>query len=42
MTYRTSKDGEIDVMRQKEIQVYNIDMRKRKMSRDSPKTNCTT
>ena len=34
-TYRTSRDGEIDIMRQKEIQVYNIDMRKRKMLWDS-------
>ena len=34
-TYRTSRDGEIDITRQKEIQVYSIDMRKRKMLPDS-------
>ena len=34
-TYRTSKDGEIDLKDENEIQVYNIGMRKRKMSRDS-------
>ena len=34
-TYRTYKDGEIDLTRRSQIQVYNIDMRKRKMSRDS-------
>ena len=33
--YRTSEDGEIDIMRAKETQVYNTGMRKRKMSRDS-------
>ena len=26
--YRRPRDGEIDIMRQKEIQVYSIDMRK--------------
>ena len=31
--YTTSKDGEIDTIK-KEIEVYNIGMRKRKMSRD--------
>ena len=34
-TYRTSKDSEIDPTRENEIQVYNIGMRTRKMSRDS-------
>ena len=34
-TYRTSRDSEIDIMRQKEIQVYSINMRKRKMLQDS-------
>ena len=33
--YRTPKDGEIDLGDGKEIQVYSIDMRTRKMSRDS-------
>ena len=33
--YRTSKDGEIDTGDAKEIQVYNIGMRKMKISRNS-------
>ena len=33
--YRTPRDGEIDIMRWKEIQVYSIDMSKRKMLQDS-------
>ena len=34
-TYRTPRDGEIDIMSRKGTQVYSIDMRKRKMSQDS-------
>ena len=33
--YRTSRDGEIDIRRQREIQVYSIDIRKRNMSQAS-------
>ena len=34
-TYRTSKDGEKTLQEESKIQVNNIDMRKRKMQRDS-------
>ena len=40
--YITFKEGEIDLTRRKEIQVYNINMRKGRYQRIHPKTNCMT